>query len=233
MTCRPPCGFEFCWLCLGSYREHRGSCNRYEAAKLDETEKRREMAKKSLERYTHYYERWASNESSRQKAVADLQKMPTVVDSLIGTQGQPAGQLKFINEAWLQIVECRLILKWTYAYGYYLPEFEHAKKQLFEYLQGEAESGLERLHQCAEKELQVFLGLDAASKEFDDFRERLVKLTTVTRNYFENLVRALENGLCDVDSSGITYQHWFCEQCTFANVRSATACEMCNQQRPF
>jgi ariadne-1 len=124
-------------------------------------------------------------------------------------------------------------LKWTYAYGYYLPEFEHAKKQFFEYLQGEAESGLERLHQCTEKELQVFLGLDAASKEFDDFRKRLVELTTVTGNYFENLVRALENGLCDVDSSGITYQHWFCEQCTFANVRSATACEMCNQQRPF
>jgi ariadne-1 len=233
MRCRPPCGFEFCWLCLGSYREHTGSCNRYEVAKLDETEKRREMAKKSLERYTHYYERWASNESSRQKAVADLQKMQTVVESLSETKRQPAAQLKFITEAWLQIVECRLILKWTYAYGYYLPEFEHAKKQFFEYLQGEAESGLERLHQCTEKELQVFLGLDAASKEFDDFRKRLVELTTVTGNYFENLVRALENGLCDVDSSGITYQHWFCEQCTFANVRSATACEMCNQQRPF
>lgn len=29
----------------------------------DETEKRREMAKNSLERYMHYYERWASNQS--------------------------------------------------------------------------------------------------------------------------------------------------------------------------
>lgn len=29
----------------------------------DECEKRREMAKNSLERYTHYYERWASNQS--------------------------------------------------------------------------------------------------------------------------------------------------------------------------
>ncbi|KAL2549666.1 RBR-type E3 ubiquitin transferase [Forsythia ovata] len=26
-------------------------------------------------------------------------------------------------------------LKWTYAYGYYLPQHEHAKKQFFEYLQ--------------------------------------------------------------------------------------------------
>ena len=29
----------------------------------DEAEKRREMAKNSLERYTHYYERWATNQS--------------------------------------------------------------------------------------------------------------------------------------------------------------------------
>ncbi|QHN82944.1 hypothetical protein S83_070848 [Arachis hypogaea] len=57
------------------------ACNRYEAKKqegvYDETE-RREMAKNSLERYTHYYERWASNQSSRQKALADLHQMQTV-----------------------------------------------------------------------------------------------------------------------------------------------------------
>ncbi|GAU21925.1 hypothetical protein TSUD_110650 [Trifolium subterraneum] len=88
MTCTPPCKFEFCWLCLGAWTEHGErtggfyACNRYEAAKqegvYDETEKRREMAKNSLERYTHYYERWASNQSSRQKALADLQQMQTV-----------------------------------------------------------------------------------------------------------------------------------------------------------
>jgi hypothetical protein len=36
----------------------------------------------------------------------------------------------------MQIVECRRVLKWTYAYGYYLPDHEHAKRQFFEYLQG-------------------------------------------------------------------------------------------------
>ena len=28
------------------------------------------------------------------------------------------------------------MLKWTYAYGYYIPEHENVKRQLFEYLQG-------------------------------------------------------------------------------------------------
>ncbi|XP_010912117.1 probable E3 ubiquitin-protein ligase ARI7 [Elaeis guineensis] len=212
MTCTPPCKFEFCWLCLGAWSEHGErtggfyACNRYEAAKqeglYDESERRREMAKNSLERYTHYYERWATNQSSRQKALADLHSMQTEkLEKLSGKQSQPESQLKFIIEAWSQIVECRRVLKWTYAYGYYLPEHEHAKRQFFEYVQGEAESGLERLHQCAEKELQMYLEADSPMKEFNDFRTKLAGLTSVTRNYFENLVRALETGLKDVDSS--------------------------------
>ncbi|XP_055829725.1 probable E3 ubiquitin-protein ligase ARI8 [Solanum dulcamara] len=278
ITCTPPCKFEFCWLCLGPWTDHGErtggfyACNRYESAKqegvFDESEKRREMAKNSLERYTHYYERWATNQSSRQKALSDLQQMQTVhLEKLSDKQCQPESQLKFIIEAWLQIVECRRVLKWTYAYGYYLPEHEHAKRQFFEYLQGEAESGLERLHQCAEKELQGYLDAQGPSKEFNEFRTKLAGLTSVTRNYFENLVRALENGLSDVDAHGAYSRaasskslgggsikgkggrgkgttsrssssrniddsgHWSCEYCTYANVRPATACQMCQQRR--
>ena len=91
---------------------------------------------------------------------------------------------------------------------------------------------------------------------------------SVTRNYFENLVRALENGLSDVDSHaacsrtvsaksvGATSSkgkagkckattsrssssnrnmddlgHWSCDHCTFANLRSATICQMCQHRR--
>ncbi|KAM5570124.1 putative E3 ubiquitin-protein ligase ARI7 [Rosa sericea] len=210
MTCSPACKFEFCWLCLGAWSDHGErtggfyACNRYEAAKqegvYDEAERRREMAKNSLERYTHYYERWASNQSSRQKALVDLHQMQTVnMEKLSEIQCQPESQLKFLSDAWQQIVECRRVLKWTYAYGYYLTEHENAKKQFFEYLQGEAESGLERLHQCAEKELLPFLNADGPSREFIEFHTKLAGLTAVTKSYFENLVRALENHLSDVD----------------------------------
>ncbi|KAH7847409.1 hypothetical protein Vadar_025751 [Vaccinium darrowii] len=207
MTCRPPCRFEFCWLCLGAWTQHSSysSCNRYEVAlkkgECDEVERRREMAKKNIEKYTHYYERWAGNHSSRQKALADLHRMETVhLKKLSDKQSQPETQLKFITEAWLQIVECRRVLRWTYAYGYYLPEAEHAKRQLFEYLQGDAEAALERLHQCAEEDLQAYLGLEPPPTDFVDFRTKLTGLTNITRNFFENLVIALENGLSEVDS---------------------------------
>ncbi|KAJ9558830.1 hypothetical protein OSB04_013444 [Centaurea solstitialis] len=203
MTCNPHANMNFAGCALASGRIMEREPVAFMLAIYDESERRREMAKNSLERYTHYYERWATNQSSRQKALADLHQMQTVhLAKLSEKQCQPETQLKFIIEAWLQIVECRRVLKWTYAYGYYLPEQEHAKRQFFEYLQGEAEAGLERLHQCAEKELHTYLNEDASQDEFNNFRTKLAGLTSVTRNYFENLVRALENGLSDVDAHG-------------------------------
>ncbi|KAH7670446.1 E3 ubiquitin ligase RBR family protein [Dioscorea alata] len=217
ITCTPRCKFEFCWLCLGAWSDHGErtggfyACNRYEAAKqegaYDESERRREMAKNSLERYTHYYERWATNQSSRQKALADLHSMQSEkLEKLSDRQSQPESQLKFITEAWLQIVECRRVLKWTYAYGYYLPEHEHAKRQFFEYLQGEAESGLERLHQCAEKELQVYLEAESPSKDFNHNLSRTLEQSKEkwTRSpdfllrfyFFNHLLPSIQINIC-------------------------------------
>ncbi|KAL6293784.1 hypothetical protein ACE6H2_001926 [Prunus campanulata] len=53
----------------------------------DETERRREMAKHSLERYTHYYECWARNQ---------------LMEKLRGIQRGPESQLKFITDTWQQ-----------------------------------------------------------------------------------------------------------------------------------
>ncbi|PIA51201.1 hypothetical protein AQUCO_01100203v1 [Aquilegia coerulea] len=254
MTCTPPCRFEFCWLCLGSRSDHGNrtggfyACNRYEKAgkdgKYDQTKETRKMAKNSLKKYTHYYERWAANERSRVKAMEDLQEMQTVhVEKLKNDYCRSELYFKFITEAWLQIIECRRVLKWTYPYGYYLPE------QFFEYLQGEAESWLECLHQCAEKDLKPFV--DGKSKDLNGFRTKLSGLTTVTRNYFVNLVRALENGLADVDSVGACNElgnskasvamikkkrkwqqrgSWPCGHCTYFNEESPTICQICNQR---
>ena len=79
--------------------------------------------------------------------------------------------------------------------------FGYVKKK---YVHGEAEVGLERLHLCAEKELQIYIKKDAeaATKDnFSTFREKLTCLTELTRSYFKNLVQAVKNGLSEVASS--------------------------------
>ncbi|KAL8132918.1 hypothetical protein AgCh_008412 [Apium graveolens] len=206
MTCNKSCKHQFCWTCLGPWSMSH-HCNTYKAEKNDETRteaRRRQNAKASLQRYTHYYERWDANHKSRMKAQSDLRKMQEENLNIHCEKFAVTRlQLTFVIEAWQQIIECRRTLKWSYAYGYFIPEDERAKTRLFEYLQGEAEAGLERLHQCAEKELfKVLKDVNATADEFDIFRVKLVELTNVTRNYFANLVTALENNLCESENRG-------------------------------
>lgn len=54
---------------------------------------------------------------------------------------------------------------------------------------GEAESGLERLHQCAEKELQPYIDAKGPSEDFNEFRTKLAGLT----RYFPNIQNKLIN----------------------------------------
>lgn len=201
MSCGSPCKHQFCWLCLGPWDKHNG-CNTYKnSTEMKEFDNIRERAKKSLDRYNHYYERWVGNQSSRKQAVRDFHETQTEhMKKLSELHGQPDSHLQFITQAWLQIIECRRVLKWTYAYGYYIPENEKTKKTFFEYLQGEAESGLEKLHHCAETEIHEVLKEGSPAEKLNNFRTKLTGLTRVTRNYFENLVQALENGLEDVYS---------------------------------
>lgn len=49
---------------------------------------------------------------------------------------------------------------------------------------GEAESGLERLHQCAEKEFQGYLNAEGPSKDFNEFRTKLAGLTRFSYSCF-------------------------------------------------
>ena len=122
---------------------------------------------------------------------------------------------KCVEDAWLQIAECRRILKWTYAYGYYLtPSGDLAKRkhEFFEFLQGEAENSLERLHQCAERELRhiVYTVLNAnadteiekkALKDLEDVCIKLKELTKSTAYYFEKLIEAFENDLSEIKNT--------------------------------
>jgi hypothetical protein len=87
-------------------------------------------------------------------------------------------------QAHKQVVECRRILKWTYAYGYYKfdtlslegsnsgatsqadvdvgatkGEIEQ-RKSFFEFLQGDAEASLERLSDALEQKLTKFTSVE-------------------------------------------------------------------------
>ncbi|XP_074356405.1 putative E3 ubiquitin-protein ligase ARI7 [Apium graveolens] len=206
MTCDKSCGHRFCWTCLGPLGLGSHKCNTYKSKQDDKTKKAESSLKRNdealLKRYGHYFERWDANYKSRMKAQSDLEKMQETNLSILSEKfGLTKQRLKFVVEAWKQITECRRTLKWSYAYGYYITNHESAKVALFEYLQGQAEAGLERLHLCAEEELMKFVkDRYATADQFHIFRGKLLHLTGVTRDYFANLVTALENDLVESEN---------------------------------
>jgi len=165
---------------------------------------RRALAKSSLERYMHYYERWLAHGSSQVKAVNDLKEMTESKIARLGDlQNTPASQLKFVMDALEQIAECRRVLKWTYGYGFYNMEDDGMKKKFFEYIQADAEVGLERLTKAVETDLEEFFHEEKTAEEFDTFRGVLTGLTSVTAKYFKTLVTELEEGLPGVESEAV------------------------------
>ncbi|KAK1383896.1 RBR-type E3 ubiquitin transferase [Heracleum sosnowskyi] len=226
MSCKPPCNYQFCWICLGSWSNHRSStCNGYANRRGSEVDRNREQAKEYIMKYVHYYERWAANHKSREKALADLRYIKSdKLEQLEQKHCQTAGQLKFITEAWEQIVECRRVLKWSYVYGYYMPQEASKKKELFEFLQGEAEVALERLHNYAENKLNLYIDGDANTDEFNtEFRKELTNLTRVTGKYFANFLKRVEYSLSEAEC-GV----WQCQSCTYLNEGEHATCIMCH-----
>ncbi|KAK1354658.1 RBR-type E3 ubiquitin transferase [Heracleum sosnowskyi] len=225
MTCKPPCGFVFCWICLDSWNKHGYStCNGYMDGGASGVDKRRSQAKEHIERYLHYYERWAANHNSREKALADLRDIKAEkLQRLEQKHDQSAGRLKFITEAWEQIVECRRVLKWSYVYGYFMPQEASKKIKLFEFLQGEAEVVLERLHNYAENKLNQYIDGDANTDKFNtEFRKELTNLTSVTGRYFANFLKRIEYSLPEAEC-GV----WQCQICTYLNEGEHKTCFMC------
>lgn len=54
------------------------------------------------------------------QALQTLDKVITEkLEALSEITATPTSQLKFVTDAWSQVVDCRRMLKWTYAFGYY------------------------------------------------------------------------------------------------------------------
>jgi ariadne-1 len=227
MTC--PCGHHFCWICFkpagtrGHYScpndTYRPQRNAAAAAVESKEEATKRQARESLNRYLFHYERWAGNLKSLEKARQDMNKLEaSELEEMAAVVGADAvTELAFVTEAYEEIVHGRRVLRWAHAYGYYLdPERDAKKRELFDYLQGEANQWLERLHECAEverKRLFCSHGDGEAEAEADDdvaevakhykkvykdYRDKMVNLTVASRTFMGNLVKAFETDLPEV-----------------------------------
>ncbi|CAN6373428.1 unnamed protein product [Urochloa humidicola] len=154
MSCRAPCYHSFCWICLDPLSNHTG-CDRYQyndgrQPPSNKAEQRQKQAKASLDRYLYHYERWAANQKSLEQVIKDMKAMKRSSELEKMAEAALEMDVRFVTVAYERVAACRRVLRWAYAYGYFLdPVRDAAKRALFDHLQSDAVASLERLHGCA------------------------------------------------------------------------------------
>jgi ariadne-1 len=151
MTCRK-CKHEFCWMCMGLWSEHGTSwynCNRFEEKSGSEARDAQAKSRVSLERYLHYYNRYANHEQSAKLDKDIFTKTEKKMISLQTASGMSWIEVQYLNSASHALQTCRQTLKWTYAFAFYLAR--NNLTEMFEDNQKDLEMAVEALSEMFEK----------------------------------------------------------------------------------
>lgn len=193
MTCRK-CRHEFCWVCMGVWSEHGTSwynCNRFEERSGSEARDAQAKSRQSLERYLHYYNRYANHEQSAKLDKDIYLRTEKKMTQLQSTANMAWIEVQFLDEASKALQRCRQTLKWTYAFAFYLAR--NNQTEIFEDNQKDLEMAVENLSEMFEKPVDQLSSLKVEIMDKTTYcNKRQITLLTDTA---ENL----KNGQWDID----------------------------------
>lgn len=159
MTCRK-CRHEFCWMCMGVWSEHGNNwynCNRYEEKSGLDGRDSQAKSRQSLERYLHYYNRYANHEASAKLDRDIFLKTERKMVQLQSSSNMSWIEVQFLEQASQALQQCRQTLKWTYAFAYFLAR--NNLTHIFEDNQRDLELAVENLSEMFEKPTDQLAGL--------------------------------------------------------------------------
>ncbi|KAF8052985.1 hypothetical protein N665_1482s0016 [Sinapis alba] len=231
------CGYIFCWSCqLESHRPV--TCNNASLWMNELLHKSKKLAgeAKRIKHCPECYKLvrnasaliphltlWETSDAALKISKRDLE---AIEEKIMDANCLRELDIKAIREAWMVTIQCSLVLKWSCVFGYFITDYQIAKRQYLDYLREKATANLSNHKKTiAEVTSGIISGGDIIA-----LREKLGDITTTTDNYFRFFVKSLEDGLCDVKvdayEDGAT-DYWFCDRCTFQNDSSDQECRMC------
>ncbi|ORY45994.1 IBR-domain-containing protein [Rhizoclosmatium globosum] len=145
MTCRK-CRHEFCWICSADWRGH--NCSTYEPNTKATTDQERSRA--SLERYLHYFNRYANHDQSMKLDAALSEKIALKIVEIQEKCEMSWIEAQFMTEAKEVLLASRRVLKWTYCFAFYLQKNNACI--LFETNQEDLEKAVESLSGLLERD---------------------------------------------------------------------------------
>ncbi|KAE9975165.1 hypothetical protein Vi05172_g8515 [Venturia inaequalis] len=184
MTCRK-CKHEFCWMCMGVWSEHGTSwynCNRFEEKSGHEARSEQAKSRQSLERYLHYYNRYANHEQSAKLDKDIYIKTEKKMTQLQTTAAMSWIEVQFLERASQALQHCRQTLKWTYAFAFYLAR--NNQTEIFEDNQRDLEMAVENLSEMFEKPVDQLSGLRVEMMDKTSYceRRRVILLDDTAQN---------------------------------------------------
>jgi ariadne-1 len=140
---------------MGVWSEHGTSwynCNRYKEKSGSEARDAQARSRQSLERYLHYYNRYANHEQSAKLDKDLFVKTEKKMTMLQSTAGMSWIDVQFLKHASEALQSCRQTLKWTYAFAFYLAR--NNLTEIFEDNQKDLELAVENLSEMFERPIE-------------------------------------------------------------------------------
>ncbi|XP_035231957.1 ankyrin repeat and IBR domain-containing protein 1-like, partial [Stegodyphus dumicola] len=155
------CKYEYCWICLESWKKHSPTtggyfrCNRHDAVKraevkaeslINEAEEHNKHMQE-LKRFLQYYTRFKNHENSykfEEPFIKSIQEKINILTTAVFSYSVTNVNMSFLQDAIYELLRARRILCGAYVYGYYLEDNGY-NKTIFEYLQSDLEEATEKL----------------------------------------------------------------------------------------
>jgi len=133
-------------MCLGDWKNHGAEyyeCSRYKENPNVVKDTVHVKARKALEKYLFYFERWENHNKSLKLEEQLMQKIKVRIEEKVNTHQGTWIDWQYLYDAAALLTKCRYTLQYTYPFAYYL-EFG-SRKELFEYQQAQLEREIENL----------------------------------------------------------------------------------------
>ena len=187
MVCK--CKYEFCWVCLGAWKEHE--CSWYECKRPNQNNN--SLNDTELERYAEFYQSYQEEENTIKYAKELREKIHSIKSEL--NKILLYSEIKFLDEAINTVIECHQFLKNAYIIGYWMKKDEKIIT-LYLYTLNNLRMQTDLLHELIEmdylntiikiKELKEF------HEQFNYYRANVMTHTTIVKKYKNNIIKEIE-----------------------------------------
>ncbi|CAI5448040.1 unnamed protein product [Caenorhabditis angaria] len=146
------CRYHFCWMCFGDWKTHGSEyyeCSRYKENPSVAAEANHVKARRALEKYLHYFERFENHSKSLKMEEQLRDKIRKKIEDKVNEHNGTWIDWQYLHSSVSLLTKCRYTLQYTYPFAYYMQS--GPRKQLFEYQQAQLEKEVEELAWAVER----------------------------------------------------------------------------------